>query len=155
MDSVADQVDGARAKFERLGRNAGRRTDATAHDRKLLLKDTLERVVRYEAHIRRELDHALGLLRQFQAERRAREQAARVPDPAPAPTPVQVDVPRSFGSPAGAAPSERITAGSFGSPRAAAAPVGPPAADAEFVRQYASGHRNGRPVAAGASEPEA
>jgi len=49
---------------------------ARQFDRQLLQTQALDRVIRYEAHVSRQLNQALNLLRQLQAERRRRRQPA-------------------------------------------------------------------------------
>jgi hypothetical protein len=126
---------------------------AREHDSRLLQTAALERVVRYEAHVSRQLNQSLLLLRQFKDERRAREVldcpavAARVPIPTP------VSAGRETPAPA---PPETPTRSSFGNPDRAVIPTAPgePPKGSErvpgevtvgrdFVRQSAFAQRNG------------
>jgi len=124
---------------------------AREFDRQLLQAQALDRVVRYEAHVSRQLNQALALLRQFQAERRAAEarQTAAGPEPVrEAPPLAEAARPGSFGSPSRAEPT--APRGEPRSDRLVGATAGePPAPREEFVRQP---QRNG--VAANGSPHE-
>jgi hypothetical protein len=136
---------------KRWGELYQRRMLARMHDQKLLQKTALDRVVRYEAHVSRQLEQALRLLRQFQAERREREAEARRVEPVPvrsvetvvAPPPMPEAIARRAQLPP-------VEPSSFGSShetpsREEAAPL-PVDVDAEFVRQFAGGKHNGTAV---------
>jgi hypothetical protein len=94
----------AEGRFRLHAERFGRRVEARAHDQRLLQKAALDRVVRYEAHVSRQLNQARQMLREVQAERRAREEttrhAAPAPECAPVATPAQRDAvtTSSFGS---------------------------------------------------------
>jgi len=137
------------------------RYEAQAEDESALL-----RVVRYEAHVSRQLNQALQLLRQFQAERRACEEAAPRETQAPLrETQAGRRTAPVAEAPPGTAP-EAVTNSLFGSRDGEAAHDVPPgdgpsrpdgappapAVGAEFVRRAQAVHRNG--VAAGVSPPE-
>jgi hypothetical protein len=74
-DAAATAARGA-LRVERLRRDLAREGEARQHDSRLLQTAALERVVRYEAHVSRQLNQALQLLRAFKAERRAGEEGA-------------------------------------------------------------------------------
>jgi hypothetical protein len=150
---------GAFARADKL-----KQAEARQHDGELLQAAALDRVVRYEAHVSRQLRQALNLLRQLQAERRARETQA--PGPAAVCVPWgevfqaerqarETQAPRR--EPQAPTQPAEVTRSSFGNPAAAASAVPPgggrnrlhgdtaaaPAAGAEFVRQASVAHRNG------------
>ena len=77
LKETDEQVAAAKGRFEQLGLRMARRATARSHDQKLLQKQALDRVIRYEAHVGRQLKEALKMLREFQAERRAREAETR------------------------------------------------------------------------------
>ena len=151
VQECAVRVAEAEAQKKRWGELYQRRMLARMHDQKLLQKTALDRVVRYEAHVSRQLEQALRLLRQFQAERREREEKARRVEPVPvrsvetvveAPAVPEAIVRRSQLPP--------VEPSSFGSsletpPADETSPL-PADVDAGFVRHFVGGKHNGTAV---------
>jgi hypothetical protein len=132
-----------------------RQGQARERDTRLLQKSPLDRVVRYEAHVRRELKQALGLLRELQAERLAREaveRAAQVVAGAPATRAAPESAPRRAAARAGA--DRRGSFGNLEPEEEEAAGRGVPLGEApragdgveEFIRQFLNGRVNGAAV---------
>jgi hypothetical protein len=72
---------------------------ARQHDGRLLQRSALDRVVRYEAHVSRQLNQALQMLRQFKDERKTGETPVPPKPAAEPPAPRQeADTTRSFGT---------------------------------------------------------
>ena len=94
-----------RLHIERFARQG----EARSRDRRLPRQAALDRVIRYEAHVSRQLNQARQMLREVQAERRAREEAARAEATA------ATISPGSFGSCDGTARPQAGPPGSFGS----------------------------------------
>jgi hypothetical protein len=67
----------ASRRMEFLTLETARQGDALRHERALPLDEALKRVQRYESHVSRQLDQAIKLLEQLQAERRAREEVQK------------------------------------------------------------------------------
>src|SRR5262249_12291192 len=117
--------------------------EARSRDRRLPRQAALDRVVRYEAHVSRQLNQARQMLREVQAERRAREQAARTVAPVPQAAPGRTAT-TTEGHAAAGAPGAPAVPGSFGSrdgapPRAAGGrPAGSPlpVVENQFVRSF-------------------
>jgi len=152
-NAAADSASGELIRLEMLRREVVRQAEARQHDSRLLQTAALERVVRYEAHVSRQLNQALQLLRQFKDERRAAD-ADRASAPLPVHEPRREDTVcgRDARAPGQETSSPReasgaaLDVGSFGNRRGAAPPVAPshdeqpPASGGEFVR-----HRPGLP----------
>jgi hypothetical protein len=155
-----------RREQDRLTEGLEEHTAARQRDQRLLQKSALDRVVRYEAHVSRQLNQALQLLRQFQAERRAGEEAAQparpVPETGPGTTAITTEVHTAATTGAPAVPT---APGSFGN-RDGAAPgeirgrtAGPslPPFENQFVRPFVEMHPdkglNGQAVRRDREEP--
>jgi hypothetical protein len=84
---VSEGLTTAKKRFELLTIGMARQATAREHDRRLLQKSPMERLLRYEAHVSRQLDQARRMLHEVQAERLARESAAPATPPAPSAVP--------------------------------------------------------------------
>jgi hypothetical protein len=72
---LAERVVECSQRIAFLQQEVAQQSQARQHDSRLLKTTALERVIRYEAHVSRQLNQALQLLRQFKDERRANEEA--------------------------------------------------------------------------------
>ncbi len=67
--SIASQ----KKRFERIAEAMAKHVEAEGHDHQVLAKPELDRLVRYEAHVNRQLRYAQEALDKLQAKRRVRE----------------------------------------------------------------------------------
>jgi hypothetical protein len=113
---------GTRIAF--LRKQLSQQAASCQHDSRLLQRSALDRVVRYEAHVSRQLNQALQLLRQFKEERRAQEEtrAGSVSDGAAAQPSLTLPALENAGEPP-APRQEADTTRSFGTLRRPASPV--------------------------------
>jgi hypothetical protein len=157
----------AQGRFEQLGMRMARRATAQSHDRKLLQKQALDRVIRYEAHISWQLKEALKMLREFQAERRAKEEAARRIETAAVRSVIgeveTATVPEAIAERSQLPPRSDTGGSSFGNRTEAAASgeapgrperaeSAPAVGSAEFVRSILPGRTNGTHLPTGSGK---
>jgi hypothetical protein len=138
--------------------DVGQSLEAKQRDQRLLQKPALDRVVRYEAHVSRQLNQALQLLREFRAERRARDEAGPTTTPAPATTAITTAAGATAPPFAATAPAAdgMTAAGPFGNSDGVPVPASPPPLPVvaqEFVRHFPDGPRP--PAAAALGEVRA
>ena len=134
---IAERLATMQKRQEALYADMRHAIEARQRDTLLLPKPALERVLRYEAHVSRQLAQALKLLREFKDERLAKEEAERqsppvaapeekVPVAPPAPLPTEMAAPGSFRSSEDERPVTAARTGSFRNFAANAAPSAPP-----------------------------
>jgi hypothetical protein len=88
IQDAEDNVADAEWRFQVHGKRLARQGDARANEQRLLDKTALDRVVRYEAHVSRQLKQAQDALEKLQAKRQERG-AARIAPQSPLAVPVR------------------------------------------------------------------
>ncbi len=171
IQETTEEMAATKRRFDRVAHQMAAHIELQGHDHLILHKPELDRLVRYEAHVNRQLRHAQEALDKLQAKRRARAAEPTPPPPvravesAAAPSPAApVSVPEAIARrsqlPPQPEPTERSSFRSYDDLLASlaqpprfqswpeGAPCGPSAVAGEFVPQFSTPPHNGVPVKA-------
>ncbi len=167
-----EEIAAKKKRFERIAEAMAKHVEAEGHDHQVLAKPELDRLVRYEAHVNRQLRYAQEALDKLQAKRRAREsepppvravESSVAPSPT-APASIPEAIARRSQLPPQPEPADRSSFRSYDDVLASlaqpprfqswpeGAPCGPSAVAGEFVPQFSTPQHNGVPMKAGPRE---
>ncbi len=173
IQETTEEMAATKRRFDRVAHQMAAHIELQGHDHLILHKPELDRLVRYEAHVNRQLRHAQEALDKLQAKRRAREAEPRGADiPVCQPhgqtgmsaPPVPEAIARRSQLPPQPQPAEASSFRSYDDVLASlaqpprfqswpeGAPCGPSAVAEEFVPQFSTPPHNGVPVQAGPRE---